>query len=117
MATIKESRPGQSVRIELGGSYAQPGASVHATWTGQSTRQLGWTGERNAGQPVYSAFDYNQSQVEIGNRFRQMVGDALDEALRDPFSATSIIMQDAPGATDIVRNRLCMQLFTMNYED
>ena len=117
MATIKESRPGESVRIELGGSYAQPGASIHSTWTGQSIRQLGWTGERNAGQPVYNAFDYNQSQTEIGNRFRQMVGDNLDAVFRDPFNAASIILKDAPGSTDIVRNRLCMQLFTMSYAE
>jgi len=117
MATIKESRPGQSVRIELGGSYAQPGASVHSTWTGQTSRQLGWTGERKAGQPVYNAFDYNQSQTEIGNRFRQMVGDVLDEVLRDPYSAVSIVLKEVPGATDIERNRLSMQLFTMHYED
>ena len=117
MATIKESRPGVSVKIELGGSYAQPGASVHATWTGQTTRQLSWTGERNAGQPMYCAFDYNQSQAEVQNRFRQMVGDALDEALRDPFAATAITLKDCPGATDIEKNRLTMQLFAMNYED
>jgi len=117
MATIKESRPGPSVRIELGGSYAQPGASVHATWTGQSIRQLGWTGERNAGQPVYSAFDYNQSQTEIESRFREMVGEALEEALRDPYSGTAILLKDTPTGTNIERNRLNMQLFTLNYED
>lgn len=112
MATVKESRPGEAVRIELGGSYAQPSVSVHATWTGQTMRQLGWAGERNAGQPIYNAFDYNQNQNEIMSRFRQMVGDVLDEATSDPYSSTVRELRD-----DIMKNRYFMQLFTLNYED
>lgn len=108
MATIKESRPGHSVQVELGGSYAQPNASIHSTWTGQTIRQLNWSGERNAGQPVYAAFDYNQSQTEIDARFRTEAGEALEQAMADPQNANVRNMQDG-----VTKNRLTMQLLTL----
>lgn len=111
MAIIQESRPGQSSRIELGGSYAQPNASVHSTWTGQCVRQLNWAGERNAGQPVYAAYDYNQNQTEIEARFRSDAGETLEQIQRDP---QSVINKN--GIDEVSKNRLTMQLFTLSTE-
>ena len=109
MACIQESRPGQSTRIELGGNFAQPNASVHSTWTGQMVRQLGWTGERNSGQPVYAAFDYNQNQTEIDARFRQEVGQVLEQVTADKYSSAT------PAKDDVDQNRITMQLLTLTF--
>ena len=110
MAIVNESRPVAGVEIQLGGSYAQPGGSPEASWMGQTTQQMGWAGERNAGQPLYAAFDANRNQAEFEARLRAMDGETFDNWKREHQSKLT-----AMGASDDQVATLVLQLYSLNY--
>jgi len=107
MAAMYESRPGEPIQIQLGGSYAQPAASPHACPEGQLYRHLGWAGDRNSGQPLYQAGGYEQNPQEIIDRFRKLMGEYIADRGVDQFVAS----QGAGGAR--AAERLAMQVAEM----
>jgi hypothetical protein len=113
MAIVEESRPGNSTFLELGGSYAQPSASPHATWTGQTIRQMGWAGERNCGQPVYGAYAVGDNPTEIDARFRAMASDTLDRWTNDGQDLNVRAIANSPDV--VVKNRTKMQLYSLAF--
>ncbi len=109
MSIVNESRPGQCVQIELGGSYCQPSGSEHANWIGQTLNQLNWAGERNAGQPLYCVTDPAANETETRNRMRAMSGEVLEAWERQNDASLKGL-----GAREEDFDALKMQLLTVS---
>lgn len=113
MAIVEESRPGNAAFIELGGSYAQPSASPHATWTGQTVRTLAWAGERNSGQPLYGAGTLGDNPTEIDVRLRTLAGDGLDRWVADGQDTNVRALASSPNP--VVKNQAKAQLYSLAF--